>query len=73
LRGPGDRDRPGHDRRYAIDASHITRTLGWQPTHDFESGISKTVRWYLDNRAWCEAIQAGRYQRERLGLGTSAR
>ena len=61
-------DRPGHDRRYAIDASRIRRELDWRPSHDFEAGLAKTVRWYLENRAWCEAVQAGRYQRERLGL-----
>ena len=66
-------DRPGHDRRYAIDASKIRRELGWQPAHDFETGIARTVRWYLDNRAWCETVRAGRHHRERLGLGGAAR
>ena len=66
-------DRPGHDRRYAIDAGKIRRELGWQPAHDFEAGMARTVRWYLDNRAWCEAAQAGRHHRERLGLGGVAR
>jgi dTDP-glucose 4,6-dehydratase len=61
-------DRPGHDRRYAIDASKIRRELGWQPRHSFESGLHETVRWYLDHRDWCRQIQAGRYNRERLGL-----
>ncbi len=61
-------DRPGHDRRYAIDAGLIRRDLGWRPRHDFESGIRATVRWYLDNRAWCDAVQAGRDARRRLGL-----
>jgi len=65
-------DRPGHDRRYAIDASKIRQELGWQPRHDFEAGIRRTVRWYLDHRDWCEAVQAGRYQRERLGLASDA-
>jgi dTDP-glucose 4,6-dehydratase len=60
-------DRPGHDRRYAIDASKIQRELGWQPTETFESGIRKTVQWYLDNLDWCQRVQAGEYQRERLG------
>ena len=57
-------DRPGHDRRYAIDASKIRRELGWQPAHDFETGIARTVRWYLDNRAWCEPSPGD--HRERL-------
>jgi dTDP-glucose 4,6-dehydratase len=61
-------DRPGHDRRYAIDASKIRRELGWAPRHAFEDGLRKTVRWYLANRAWCEAVQSGSYRRERLGL-----
>jgi dTDP-glucose 4,6-dehydratase len=62
-------DRPGHDRRYAIDATKIRRELGWAPRHTFEDGLRETVRWYLDNRRWCEQIQAGRYDRQRLGLG----
>jgi dTDP-glucose 4,6-dehydratase len=61
-------DRPGHDRRYAIDAEKIRRELGWQPTHDFASGIEQTVQWYLEHRDWCDRVQAGRYARERLGL-----
>jgi dTDP-glucose 4,6-dehydratase len=62
-------DRPGHDRRYAIDAAKIERELGWRPRHTFETGLRETVRWYLDHRDWCERVQAGRYDRERLGLG----
>jgi dTDP-glucose 4,6-dehydratase len=62
-------DRPGHDRRYAIDASKIRRELGWAPQHTFESGLRDTVQWYLDHREWCEQIQAGQYDRQRLGLG----
>jgi len=65
-------DRPGHDRRYAIDATKIRRELGWEARHDFESGIRKTVQWYLDHRDWCAAVQAGQYGRERLGLETAA-
>ncbi|GAA0789313.1 dTDP-glucose 4,6-dehydratase [Marinobacterium sediminicola] len=60
-------DRPGHDRRYAIDASKIQHELGWQPEETFESGIRKTVQWYLDNLEWCRRVQDGSYQRERLG------
>ncbi len=61
-------DRPGHDRRYAIDASKIRRELGWAPRHAFEDGLRETVRWYLANRPWCEAVQSDTYRRERLGL-----
>ena len=61
-------DRPGHDRRYAIDATKIGRELGWHPQETFESGIRKTVEWYLNNQAWCLRVQDGSYQRERLGL-----
>ena len=61
-------DRPGHDRRYAIDDSRARRELGWAPEHDFASGLAATVRWYLDHRDWCEEIQSGNYRRERLGL-----
>jgi dTDP-glucose 4,6-dehydratase len=60
-------DRPGHDMRYAIDASKIERELGWKPQETFESGIRKTVEWYLDNSEWCQHVQDGSYQRERLG------
>jgi dTDP-glucose 4,6-dehydratase len=65
-------DRPGHDRRYAIDVGKMRRELGWQSRHSFEEGIRNTVSWYLTNREWCEAVQAGRYDRERLGLGQKA-
>lgn len=61
-------DRPGHDKRYAIDATKIKHTLGWQPKETFESGIEKTVKWYLENLAWCRRVQDGSYQRNRLGL-----
>jgi len=62
-------DRPGHDRRYAIDSSKLQAELGWRPHHDFEQGIYDTVRWYLEHRDWCQSVQAGQYQRQRLGLG----
>lgn len=61
-------DRPGHDRRYAIDASKIQEQLGWIPAETFESGLRKTVQWYLDNQIWCQHVQDGSYQRERLGV-----
>lgn len=60
-------DRPGHDLRYAIDAGKIERELGWTPAESFESGLAKTVDWYLANREWWQRIQEGRYQGERLG------
>lgn len=60
-------DRPGHDRRYAIDAAKIADQLNWTPQETFESGIRKTVQWYLDNLDWCQNVQDGSYQRERLG------
>ncbi|WP_236171110.1 dTDP-glucose 4,6-dehydratase [Pseudomonas pseudonitroreducens] len=56
------KDRPGHDRRYAIDASRLERELGWKPAETFESGIAKTVRWYLDNQAWVENVASGAYR-----------
>jgi dTDP-glucose 4,6-dehydratase len=62
-------DRPGHDRRYAIDSTKIRTELGWKPAHDFDAGIARTVAWYLENREWCDRVQAGKYDRERLGLG----
>ncbi|MED5526640.1 MAG: dTDP-glucose 4,6-dehydratase [Pseudomonadota bacterium] len=62
------KDRPGHDQRYAIDASKIERELGWKPKETFESGLRKTVHWYLDNLDWCRRVQDGSYQRQRLGV-----
>jgi dTDP-glucose 4,6-dehydratase len=55
-------DRPGHDRRYAVDARKIERELGWRPSETFESGIRKTVQWYLDNAAWVRDVQSGSYR-----------
>jgi dTDP-glucose 4,6-dehydratase len=71
--GPHDRlitfttDRPGHDFRYAIDASKVRRELGWSPSETFDSGIRKTVQWYLDNAAWTDRVMSGAYRGERLG------
>lgn len=64
-------DRPGHDLRYAIDMQKIQNDLGWRATESVESGLRKTVEWYLANQAWCERVQAGTYAGERLGLGAS--
>jgi dTDP-glucose 4,6-dehydratase len=61
-------DRPGHDMRYAIDASKIARELGWRPRETFETGLRKTVRWYLDHEWWWTRVQSGGYRGERLGL-----
>lgn len=62
------KDRPGHDLRYAIDAAKIEKELGWMPQETFETGIRKTVEWYLNNLDWCRRVQDGSYQRERLGV-----
>lgn len=64
------KDRPGHDRRYAIDASKIKRELGWEPKQNLKTGLEATVRWYLDNPTWVGRITSGVYARERLGLAT---
>ena len=75
ARGPAEKlvtfvaDRPGHDLRYAIDASKVSDELGWAPRETFDSGLRKTVQWYLDNRAWWERIRSGVYRGERLGAG----
>ncbi len=60
-------DRPGHDLRYAIDATRIETELGWKAQETFETGLEKTVRWYLDNKDWWQPIREGRYSGERLG------
>jgi dTDP-glucose 4,6-dehydratase len=65
-------DRPGHDRRYAIDSTRVRAELGWTPAHAFEAGLAATVRWYLHHLDWCESVQSGRYRRERLGLSSVA-
>ena len=61
------KDRPGHDQRYAIDSSKLQNELGWKPEETFESGIRKTVKWYLDNKTWCDRVLDGSYQGQRLG------
>ncbi|HET7359516.1 MAG TPA: dTDP-glucose 4,6-dehydratase, partial [Rhodanobacteraceae bacterium] len=66
------KDRPGHDRRYAIDASKLQDELGWAPTETFESGMSRTVDWYLDNAGWVRRVLDGSYRMERLGAGAGA-
>ena len=60
-------DRPGHDRRYAIDSSKMQKELGWVPEETFETGLRKTVQWYLDNESWWQNVLNGSYQLERLG------
>jgi dTDP-glucose 4,6-dehydratase len=57
------RDRPGHDRRYAIDSAKIRSELGWMPRETFESGLARTVRWYLDHAAWLQAVSSGEYHK----------
>ncbi len=64
-------DRPGHDQRYAIDASKIDKELGWKPNETFDSGLKKTVQWYLESREWCSHVQDGSYAGERLGVNIS--
>jgi dTDP-glucose 4,6-dehydratase len=65
-------DRPGHDRRYAIDASKLKRTLAWSPRHSFDEGLRATVAWYVDNQHWCERVTDGNYQGQRLGLAAGS-
>ena len=64
------KDRPGHDKRYAIDASKMKTDLGWEPEETFESGLRKTVKWYLNNKEWCQHVQDGSYQRKKIGLAS---
>ena len=61
-------DRPGHDRRYAIDPTKVTEELGWTPLESFSCALRKTVKWYLDNLPWCDRLRDGNYQGERLGV-----
>ena len=61
-------DRPGHDLRYAIDFSKISRELGWYPLQSFAGGLRRTVEWYLANQRWCRSVEAGGFERDRLGL-----
>jgi dTDP-glucose 4,6-dehydratase len=56
------KDRPGHDRRYAIDCSRIKNELGWKQTHSFDNGLRATVRWYLGNKEWCSGVRSGEYR-----------
>ncbi|MBO2670251.1 dTDP-glucose 4,6-dehydratase [Shewanella algae] len=65
-------DRPGHDRRYAIDSNKIQHELGWKPEETFETGLRKTIEWYLSNQGWCKHVQDGSYQGERLGVISSS-
>jgi len=65
-------DRPGHDRRYAIDAAKIRKELRWKPAYNFKTGLEQTVRWYLEHLDWCKKVQADNYGRERLGTGKAA-
>jgi dTDP-glucose 4,6-dehydratase len=65
-------DRPGHDRRYAINCAKLQGELGWAPSESFESGLARTVDWYLSNRAWCDDITRRKYSRERLGAGKTS-
>jgi dTDP-glucose 4,6-dehydratase len=62
------KDRPGHDRRYAIDFTKIHHQLGWQPQEDIDSGLRRTVQWYIDNQDWCATVTADKYQQQRLGV-----
>jgi dTDP-glucose 4,6-dehydratase len=61
-------DRPGHDRRYAIDAGKIEKELGWRPAETFATGLAKTVRWYLENQGWWQRVLDGSYRLERIGI-----
>ncbi|MCH2389117.1 MAG: GDP-mannose 4,6-dehydratase, partial [Nitrospinales bacterium] len=64
-------DRPGHDRRYAIDAGKIKRDLGWEPAETLDTGLRKTAKWYINNPQWIERVMSGAYKGQRLGLNTN--
>ena len=66
------KDRPGHDLRYAIDPGKVEKELNWKPEYSFEQGLRTTVKWYLENKSWCEQIMDGTYRLERLGLEGSS-
>ena len=61
------KDRPGHDKRYAINFTKIQKNLNWYPKNTFKTGLKKTINWYLKNRKWCEKVKATNYKGERLG------
>jgi len=65
-------DRPGHDFRYEIDPTRTEAALDWRAPHDFETGLARTIDWYLDNRTWWEGVRAARYAGQRLGAGVAA-
>jgi dTDP-glucose 4,6-dehydratase len=66
------KDRPGHDRRYAIDTGKIERELGWRPATTFTNGLRDTIQWYIDHQDWVDHVTTGKYRRERLGLAVHA-
>ena len=68
-----EKDAASHDWRYAIDATKLRDQLGWQPQETFETGMRRTVQWYLDHLDWCEAVKAGSYEGQRLGLDAGAK
>ena len=65
-------DRPGHDRRYGINCDKLKQELGWSPQEDIESGLRKTVQWYLGHQDWCRQVTTDKYERQRLGLSSTA-
>ena len=67
------KDRPGHDRRYAMDAGKLKSELGWAPAYTFEDGLRATVKWYIDNKSWTNGVFSGAYRLSRIGLGDGTR